>query len=293
MKNRFKDSGILRSSYLWSYWKIFIRVLYKRELESDISQWFIYVRIRSHGNYSRKNSNCGLTVVWILSVEHWIVEKCNSIFNGITGNMETNVEAVNLGHFEMLKPKEKTSLELFIGSKLLEVRIVFRCVMKIPHCKNIYVWFGVLFGSLFKLTSDWLIFGLFRNMLAIYFQKMMWKSKSNHKLKNDCYRRLFLKKHWQHLFSSGKACPNQGEIWNRILIWVQSFEKRHEMRRIMIAEFIHTRHYAIQMILIKSFLRCEKDWKTLWRRNHSQTEWQSRDSKPYVWLGNMTSIIGQ
>ena len=48
--------------------------------------------------------------------------------------METNVEAVNLGHFEMLQSKEKTSLTLFIWSKLFEVRIVFRCVMKIPHC---------------------------------------------------------------------------------------------------------------------------------------------------------------
>ena len=39
--------------------------------------------------------------------------------------METNVEAVDLGHFEMLQPQEKTSLALFIGSKLLEVRVLY------------------------------------------------------------------------------------------------------------------------------------------------------------------------
>ena len=123
MKNRFEDSGILRSSYLWSYWKIFIRVVYKKEMESDTFQWVIYVRIRSHEIIPGKIPIAVL--VWILSVERWIVEKCNSIFNGITGNMETNVEAVNLGHFEMLQPKEKTSLALFIGSKLLEVRLLY------------------------------------------------------------------------------------------------------------------------------------------------------------------------
>ena len=42
--------------------------------------------------------------------------------------METNVEAVDLGHFEMLQPQEKTSFELFIGSKLLEVRLLYFAV---------------------------------------------------------------------------------------------------------------------------------------------------------------------
>ena len=39
--------------------------------------------------------------------------------------METNVEAVHLGRFEMLQPQEKTSVALFIGTKLLEVKELY------------------------------------------------------------------------------------------------------------------------------------------------------------------------
>ena len=57
-----------------------------------------------------------------MPAEPWKVEKCNSIFNGLTGNIETHVDAVHLDYFEPLQVEEKTSIALFIESKLLEVR---------------------------------------------------------------------------------------------------------------------------------------------------------------------------
>ena len=57
-----------------------------------------------------------------MSTEPCKVEKCKSVFNGITGNIETSVEVIHLDHFEPLRPEEKTSIGLFIESKLLEVK---------------------------------------------------------------------------------------------------------------------------------------------------------------------------
>ena len=100
------------------------RFLFESYIKKSWNQKFLNESFLS--GYVRTAIILGIILgVWISSVERWIVEKCNSIFNGITGNMETNVEAVHLGRFEMLQPQEKTSVELFIGTKLLEVKELY------------------------------------------------------------------------------------------------------------------------------------------------------------------------